>query len=140
MLRQPLAVKLFTCLFSAALLCGCVPYGSTTYRYSSPVRAKIGRSNSAPKIRASILEVMPVGTPRVIVEQRIKENFHAPIVADNLAIRTYRKSHPDWSSFEVHLYTRGLFPAGHDDAEARFLFDQRDKLQDVVIFQGGAWL
>ena len=133
-------MKFLICLLFTVLLCGCVPYGGTTYRYFSPIRARIGRSNSAPKIRESILEVIPLGTTRIIVEQRIKENFHTPIAPDNLAATAYRRSHPDWSSFEVHLYTRGMFPAGHDDAEARFLFDKEAHLRDVVIFQGGAWL
>ena len=133
-------MKFLLCLIFSVLLCSCVPYGGTTYRYFSPIRARIGRSNSMPKIRTSILEVIPPGTSRSIVEQRVRENFHTPIVADRLAATTYRMSHPDWSSFEIHLYTRGLFPGGHDEAEARFLFDGKAQLRDVIVYDDGAWL
>ena len=133
-------MKILLCLLSLVLLCSCVPYGSTTYRYFSPIRAKIGLSNSLSKIRASILEVFPRGTPRSMVEQRIRENFHTPIVPVKLTALRYPEAHLDWSGFEIHLYTRGLFPGGHDEAEATFIFDKEGRLQDVITFDDGVWL
>lgn len=135
--------KVCFCLLLPLCFPACaIPYRVNYARYFSPLRKEVVAWPEEAKLRNAILEVIPLGTPRQVVEQRIRKNFSASIAVDDrkMTLRAFPKSDSNDISICIPTYEKDLFPWGLDIDKAHFLFDVRGRLLDVGIVHQADWV